>query len=118
MHEKQSCQAGIVGMLAGDLKAVDQLEPAIQDLRSFVKQRELVAKCAYGLGRRRGRLAQAIDRLWTGGHSPELHQNLSTDEHGFLARNQVSYGRLCNSVFRTLCIRQSQEHVRVEKPAH
>jgi hypothetical protein len=118
MHEQQSCQSGVVRMLAGHLKAVDQVEPAIQNFWSFVEQRELAAKGADGLDRCRGRPAQAIGRLWTRGNSSELHQNLSTNEHGFLIHNQVFYGRLCNGVFRTLCIRQPQEHVRIEKPDH
>jgi hypothetical protein len=44
MHEQQSCQAGVVRMLAGDLKAVDQFEPAIQDIWRLAEQRELVAQ--------------------------------------------------------------------------
>jgi len=118
MHEEQSSQAGIVRMLAGDLKGVNQFEPAIQNIRGLVQQRELVAKCPDGLSRCRGRPAQAIGRLWSSGNGPEFHQNLDTDEHGFLARKQALYGRLCNGVIGTLSIRQSQEHVGIEKPAH
>jgi hypothetical protein len=83
-------------MLAGDLKAVDQFEPAIQDIRSLVEQRELVAKRPNGLSRCRGRPAQTIGRFRPGRNGPEFHQNLNTDEHGFLARKQAFYGRLCN----------------------
>ena len=72
----------------------------------------------YQAGRCRGRPAQAVGRLWTGGNGPELHQNLSANEYGFLASDHVFYGRLRDGVFRTLRIRQSQEHVRIEKPTH
>jgi hypothetical protein len=61
-------------------------------------------------------LARAIGRLRSSGNGPELHQNLSTDEHGFLARKQAFCCRLCDGVIGTLRIRQSQEHVRIEKP--
>jgi hypothetical protein len=44
VREQQGCQAGVVRMLAGDLKVIDQFEPAIQDIRSLVEQRKLVAK--------------------------------------------------------------------------
>lgn len=118
MREQQRRQAGIVRMLAGDLKAVDQFEPAIQGIRSLVEQRELVAKCPDGLSRCRRRPAQAVGRLWSSGNSPELHQNLGTNEHRFPARKQALYGRLRNGVIGTLLIRQSQEHVRIEKPTH
>jgi hypothetical protein len=40
VSEQESCQPGIVRMLAGDLKAVYQIEPAIHDIGSLVKQRE------------------------------------------------------------------------------
>jgi hypothetical protein len=60
MHEQQCRQAGVVRMLASDLKAVDR----------------------------------------------------------FLARKQALYGRRRNGVIGTLLIRQSQEHVGIEKPTH
>ena len=105
-------------MLARDLKAVDQFEPAIQDIRSLVEQRKLAAKCPDRLSSCRNRPAQTIGRLWSSGNSPELHQNLGANEHRFRARKQALYGRLGNGVIGTLFICQSQEHVRIEKPTH
>jgi hypothetical protein len=39
-------------------------------------------------------------------------------QEGSPAREQTPYGRLRHGVIGTLCIRQAQEHVGIEEPAH
>jgi len=118
MHEQQRCQSRIVRVLARNLKAFDQFEPAIHDVRSFFNKRELIAERPNGLGRCRGGPAQAIGRLRPRGDGPELHQDLSADEYGLPAGKEAFYGRLRGGVLRAPCVHQSQEHVGIEEPAN
>jgi hypothetical protein len=40
------------------------------------------------------------------------------NEYGIPAGKQAVYGRLRDGVLKTLCVRQPQEHVRIEEPTH
>jgi hypothetical protein len=105
-------------MLAGNLAAADEIEPSVQDLWRLVEQPELVSKRPDYPSRYLGGPAQAVGRLRTSRHGPELHKNLSSDEDRAPGCNQTPYGGFRDGALSAFRIRQSQQYVRIEEPTH
>jgi hypothetical protein len=118
MDEQQSCQARVVGAFSGDLAAVYQFKPAVQNIRSLGEERELISQLADCLSRGRGRPPKTVGRFGTSRDRPEFHQDLSADEQGSVARKQVLYGSLGDAMLGASVVRESQEYVRIDEQTH
>jgi hypothetical protein len=116
--QQQGGQPGIVRTLAGNLAAVDQLEPAVHGVCGLGEERELLAKPNDGFRGCGNGPPQAIHCFGPSRHGPKLRQDLSADEQQLVTGQQTLECGVCNAMLAAVLVGQSHENARVEQPAH
>jgi hypothetical protein len=107
-----------MGVLPGNLTADDEVGPAVHELWGFSEKRKLRSKGVECLRGRGDGPAEPIRGFRSSGDDPKLDQDLSTDEYGLLAGNQMFHGGFRDHVLVALLVGESKEHVRIDQASH
>jgi hypothetical protein len=92
VNEQERGEACVVDSFAGDLAALYEFQPALQDIRGVIQQWELVSQGADYVSRGFGRPAKTVGAFRTSRDGPEFHKDLRADGQVVIACQQVFYG--------------------------